>query len=56
MLKSLGNINVLQESFNPCLTTKFSIKSLSRLVVENTFSEMRSDAIGMPLQLEFDFD
>ena len=41
--------------FNPSLTTIFSIKSLLALVVENTFSEMRSGAADMPLQLESDY-
>ena len=40
---------------HPSLNTKFSIKSLLTLVVENTFSEMRSGATDMPLQLELDY-
>ena len=55
ILKSLRNIKDLLDCFNPSLTTKFSIKSLLTLVVENTFSEMRSGATDMPLQLEFDY-
>ena len=50
ILKSLRDIK--DHRFNPSLTTKFSIKSL---VVENTFSEMRSGATDTPLQLEFDY-
>ena len=52
ILKSLRVIKDLLDRFNPNLTTKFSIKSL---VVENTFSEMRSGATDTPLQLEFDY-
>ena len=48
ILKSLRDIKDL-----PSLTTKFSIKSLLTLVVEKTFSEMRSGATVMPLQLDF---
>ena len=55
ILKYLRNIKDLLNRFNPSLTTKFSIKSLLTLVVENTFSEMRSGATDMPLQLEFDY-
>ena len=55
ILKSLRNIKDLLDRFNPSLTTKFSIKSLLTLIVENTFSEMRSGATHMPLQLEFDY-
>ena len=55
ILKSLQDINDLLDRFNPRLTAKFSIKSLLTLVVENTFSEMRSGATDMPLQLEFDY-
>jgi len=54
ILKSLRDIKDLLNHFNPSVTTKFSIKSLLTLVVENTFSEMRSGATDMPLQLEFD--
>ena len=36
------------------LTTKSSIKSILALLVKNTFSEMRSGATDMPVQLEFD--
>ena len=49
ILKSLRDIKDLLDHFNPSLTTKFSIKSLLTLVVENTFSEMRSGATDMPL-------
>ena len=52
ILKSLCDIKDLLGSFNPSLTTRFSIKSL---VVENTFSKMRSGATDTPLQLEFDY-
>jgi len=55
ILKSLRDIKDLPNHFNPSLTTKFSIKSLLTLVVENTFSEMRSGATDMPLQLEFNY-
>jgi len=55
ILKSLHDIKDLLNHFNPSVTTKFSIKSLLTLVVENTFSEMRSGATDMPLQLEFDY-
>ena len=55
ILKSLRHIKDLLDSFNPSLTTKFGIKSLLTLVGENTFSEMRSGATDMPLQLEFDY-
>ena len=55
ILKSLQDIKDLLDRFNPRLTAKFSIKSLLTLVVENTFSEMRSGATDMPLQLEFDY-
>ena len=55
ILNSLRNIKDLLDRFNPSLTTKFSIKSLLTLVVENTFSEMRRGATDMPLQLEFDY-
>ena len=39
ILKSLRHIKDLLDSFNPSLTTKFSITSLLTLVVENTFSD-----------------
>ena len=55
ILKSLRDIKELLDRFNRSLNTKFSIKSLLTLVVENTFSEMRSGATDMPLQLEFDY-
>jgi len=55
ILKSLRDIKDQLNHFNPSLTTKFSIKSLLTLVVKNTFSEMRSGATGMRLQLEFDY-
>jgi len=55
ILKSLHNIDDLLDSFNPSLTTKFSIKSILTLVVENSFSEMTSDASDMLLQLYFDY-
>ena len=55
ILKSLRDIRDLLDRFNPNLTTEFSIKSLLTLVVENTFSEMRSGTTAMPLQLEFDY-
>ena len=55
ILKSLRDIKDLLDRFYPSLTTKFSIKSLLTLVVENTFSEMRIGATDMPLQHEFDY-
>jgi len=55
ILTSLRDIKELLDRFNPSLNTKLSIKSLLTLVVENTFSEMRSGATDMPLQLEFDY-
>ena len=55
ILKSLRDIKELLDRFNPSLKTKFSMKSLLTLVVENTFSEMSSGATDMPLQLEFDY-
>ena len=55
MLRSLRNIKDLLDRFNPNLNTKFSIKSLLTIIVENTFSEMRHGATDMPLQLEFDY-
>ena len=55
ILKSLRDIKDLLERFNPSLTTKFSIKSILTLVVENVFSEMRSGTTDMPLQLKFDY-
>ena len=55
ILKSLRDIRELLDRLNPSLNTKFSIKSLLTLVVENTFSEMRSGATDSPLQLECDY-
>jgi len=55
ILKSLRNIKDLLDRFNPTLTDKFSIKSLLTLVVENTFSVIRSGATDRPLKLEFDY-
>ena len=51
ILKSLCEIKNLLSRFNPALTAKFNIKSLLTLVVENTFSEMRSGATDIHLQL-----
>ena len=48
ILKSLCDIKDLLDRFNPSLTTKFSIKSL---IVENTFSEMRSVPLTRPYSL-----
>ena len=53
LLNSLKEIKQLLDRFDPSLKTKFSIKSILTLVVENTFSEMRAGASDMPLQLEF---
>jgi len=39
ILKSLRDIKDLLNHFNPSLTTKFSIKSLLTLVVENIFQK-----------------
>ena len=55
ILKSLRDIKDSLDRFNPSLITKFSIKSLPTLVVEKTFSEMRSGATVMPLQLDFHY-
>ena len=55
ILKSLSDIKDLLDLFNPSLTTKFSIKSLLTLLVENTFSEMRRGPTDMPLQLDIDY-
>ena len=55
ILKSLRDIKDLLGRFNPGLTTKFSIKSLLTLVVEKTFSDIRSGATVMPLQLDFQY-
>ena len=55
LLKSLRKIRVLLGRFSPGLSTGFNIKSILTLVVENTFSEMRTGASDMPLQLEFDY-
>ena len=47
--------NVLEDERRiSSLTTKSSIKSILALLVKNTFSEMRSGATDMPVQLEFD--
>ena len=46
---------VLLDRFSPGLSARFNIKSILTLVVENTFSEMRTGASDMPLQLEFDY-
>ena len=51
ILKSLRDINNdILDRFDPRLADKFNIKSVLTLVVENTFSEMRSDATDMPMQ------
>ena len=55
LLNSLKQIKQLLDRFEPSLKTKFSIKSILTLVVENTFSEMRAGASNMPLQFEFDY-
>ena len=56
ILKSLRDINNdILDRFDPGLADKFNIKSVLTLVVENTFSEMRSGATDMPMQLEFDY-
>ena len=44
VLKSLRDIKDLLDRFDPSLSTKFSLKSLLMLVIENIFSEMTSDA------------
>ena len=54
LLKSLREMRVLLDRFNPGLSARFNINSILTLVVENTFSEMRTGASDMPLQLEFD--
>ena len=55
LLKSLREIKVILDRFSPGLSARFNIKSILTLVVENTFSEMRTGASDMPLQLEFDY-
>lgn len=55
LLKSLCEIKVLLDRFSPGSRARFNIKSILTLVVENTFSEMRTGASDMPLQLEFDY-
>ena len=55
LLKSLREIKDLLDRFSPCLSARFNIKSILTLVAENTFSEMRTGASDMPLQLEFDY-
>ena len=55
ILKSLCDMKDPLDHFNPSLTTKCSIKSILTLVVENTFSEMRSGATDTPLKLEFNY-
>ena len=55
LLKSLREIKDLFDLFNLWLSARFNIKSILTLVVENTFSEMRTGASDMPLQLEFDY-
>ena len=55
LIKSLREIKVLLDRFSPGLSARFNIKSILTLVVENTFSEMRTGASDMPLQLEFDY-
>ena len=55
ILSSLRDINNILNRFSTDAAGKFNIKSVLTLVVENTFSEMRSGATDMPLQLEFDY-
>ena len=55
LLKSLREIKVLLYRYSPGLSARFNVKSILTLVVENTFSEMRTGASDMPLQLEFDY-
>ncbi|PFX28201.1 Proprotein convertase subtilisin/kexin type 6 [Stylophora pistillata] len=55
LVKSLRQIKALLDRFSPGLSARFNIKSNLTLVVENTFSEMRTGASDMPLQLEFDY-
>ena len=43
------------DQFSPGLSARFNIKSILTLVVESTFSEMRTGASDVPLQLEFDY-
>ena len=55
LLKSLREIKILLDRFNPGLSARFNIKSILTLVMENTFSEMRAGGSDMPSQLEFDY-
>ena len=55
LFKSLREMKVLLDRFSPGLSARFNIKSILTLVVENTFSEMRTGDSDMPLQLEFDY-
>lgn len=54
LIKPLREIKALLDRFSPGLSARFNIKSILTLVVQNTFSEMRTGASDMPLQLEFD--
>ena len=42
LLKSLREIKVLLDRFSPGSSARFNIKSILTMVVENTFSEMRT--------------
>lgn len=53
LFKSLCEMKVLLDRISS--GARFNIKSILTLVVENTFSEMRTGASDMPLQLEFDY-
>ena len=45
---------LLLDRFSPSPSARLNIKSILTSVVENTFSEMRTGASDIPLQLEFD--
>lgn len=55
LLNSLREMKFLLDRFGPGLRARFNIKSILTLVVENTFSEIRTGGSDMPLQLEFDY-
>ena len=55
LLKSLREIKDPLDRFSPFPSARFNIKSILTLVVENTFSEMRTGASDVPLKLEFHY-
>ena len=52
---ALREIRELFQKCAPDLLSAFKLKSLLTLVVENFFSEIRTGAYDMPMQLQFDF-